>query len=103
MSLLQAVNKINNINLVVIGNGKSYKKKCLEYIKKNKITSKVLFLNNVSFNDMPAIYQSADMMVYPLFLKDSVFQLLKHFIQKRLLLQQMEGVLRRQVDQIQYM
>tara|TARA_Y100001954_G_C15804949_1_gene602138 strand:+ start:366 stop:1484 length:1119 start_codon:yes stop_codon:yes gene_type:complete len=67
MSLLQAVNKINNINLVVIGNGKSYKKKCLEYIKKNKITSKVFILNNVSFNDMPTIYQSADMMVYPSF------------------------------------
>lgn len=67
MNLLQAVNEINNINLVVIGNGKKYKKKCLEYIKENKMNSKVLILNNVSFNDMPAIYQSAKMMVYPSF------------------------------------
>lgn len=51
--------------LVVIGAGKMYKVKVVNYIKKNNLDHRVIFLNNVSFNDFPAIYQSAKTFIYP--------------------------------------
>ena len=65
LNLLKAVNEIKSINLVIIGNGNKYKEKCLNYIKKNKLSSKIFFLKNIPIVDMPAIYQAAEIMIYP--------------------------------------
>jgi len=67
MTLLKAVKNMHNVKLVVIGKGKKYKQKCLDYIYENKLNSNVFILKNVNFSDLPAIYQLAEIMVYPSF------------------------------------
>ena len=64
-----------NIPLVVIGNGKCYKKKVASYLKENNISNQVIFLssdnNALAYPDFvngdcfPAIYQSAIALIYP--------------------------------------
>ena len=49
LNLLKAVNEIKNINLVIIGNGNKYKEKCLNYIGKNKLSSKIFFLKKYTY------------------------------------------------------
>ncbi len=63
--ILQTLIELPKQKLVVIGNGKSYKIKCLRFIAKNKISDRVIFLSGVSQEEMAAIYQSARIMIYP--------------------------------------
>ena len=65
ITLLTALTKLPKKKLVVIGNGKSYKIKCLKYINQNNLSERVIFLNNISIKEMAAIYQSAEIMIYP--------------------------------------
>ncbi len=55
----------NDTQLVVIGKETSYANKINEYIINHKLDNKVLFLKNVAFDDLPAIYQLAELFVYP--------------------------------------
>ena len=54
----------HRIPLVVVGDGKAYKQKVLEYIKQHHLSSQVFFIRPEN-EDMPAIYQQADIFVYP--------------------------------------
>ena len=65
LNILKSINKLNNQHLVVIGDGKTYKKKCLEYIHKHNLQKKVHLIHKINLKDMAAIYQSADIMLYP--------------------------------------
>jgi len=65
LSLIKAIKKIPNQKLVVIGNGKKYKKKCREYIRVNNLEKNILFINNLSLNEIRAIYAKAEIMIYP--------------------------------------
>ena len=65
LTLLKTLNEIPNQKLVVIGEGKAYKKKCLKFIKKNKISDRVIFLSGISSEEMAIIYQLAEIMIYP--------------------------------------
>ncbi|MFK8103233.1 MAG: glycosyltransferase family 4 protein [Saprospiraceae bacterium] len=68
LSIVQAVAalpKSLQLPLVVIGQGKAYKKKVLQYIAKHKLESLVIFPKAVAYVDLPAIYQAAEMLVYP--------------------------------------
>ena len=65
MNLLKAIKKIPNQKLVVVGNGKNYKKKCLKYIQVNNLEKNILFINNLSLNEIRAIYAKAEIMIYP--------------------------------------
>ena len=56
---------IPNQKLVVVGNGKNYKKKCLKYIQVNNLEKNILFINNLSLNEIRAIYAKAEIMIYP--------------------------------------
>lgn len=68
-NLLQIVKAINEHNikipLVVIGKQRKYYYKVVEYIKEHNIADRVIFYHNVLFNDLPAIYQMAELFVYP--------------------------------------
>ena len=55
--------------------------------------NRIHFLEGVTLSDMAAIYQSAEIMIYPLFLKGLEFLLLKRFFPKYLLLLQVVVVL----------
>ncbi len=65
LTLLNVLNLLPKQKLVVIGEGKSYKKKCLKYINKNNLSNRVVFLKNIPLNDMAAIYQKAEILIYP--------------------------------------
>ncbi len=50
--------------LVVIGNGKSYKKKVLQHLRKHRLEKYVHF-PKVRYEDLPALYQNAEVFLYP--------------------------------------
>jgi glycosyltransferase involved in cell wall biosynthesis len=63
---LKLIPEDQRLPLVVIGKGGSYKKKVLQYIRANQLGKWVSFLS-VDFDDLPAIYQNADVFLYPSF------------------------------------
>lgn len=65
LTLLKALKRISDKKLVVIGNGKEYMIKCKKYILENNLENRVIFLSNLLLEEMAAIYQSAEIMIYP--------------------------------------
>ena len=53
------------IKLVVVGRATKYKEEILSLMKEMDVEKHVTFLHQVSFADLPAIYQMADVFVYP--------------------------------------
>lgn len=51
--------------LVVIGRATPYLPKLKAYIQQNGLEEKVIFLHNVSFEDLPALYKMAHVFIYP--------------------------------------
>lgn len=51
--------------LVVIGRSTDYKLKVVRYLKNFSLDNKMLFLENVPLNHMPAIFQQARCFIYP--------------------------------------
>lgn len=68
-NLLNIVKAINGteIPLVVIGRKTTYFRKIQKFLKKNKLENQVQFLENVSMEELAAIYKLADIFVYPSF------------------------------------
>ncbi len=52
-------------DLVLIGNGKKYLEECKNKSQELNISSRVHFLSNVPLNDLPLLYQSADLFCFP--------------------------------------
>ena len=65
MLLVKAMEYINSISLVVVGKPTPYLEKVKQYLTANHLTGKVLFLHNVEFADLLAIYQQASVFAYP--------------------------------------
>lgn len=75
LSICKAIQLLNNgIPLVVIGNGKEYKQQVKNFIQKNNLQKRIIFLaentesNSLGYKtavDFPAIYQSATALIYP--------------------------------------
>ena len=65
LTILKALKELPNQKLVVIGNGKAYKIKCLRFISKHSLSNRVLFLSNLNLEEMAAIYQNAQIHIYP--------------------------------------
>lgn len=55
----------DDISLVIVGKPTPYTKKVKLYITQNGIANRVKFLHNVTNEDLPAIYQMAEVGVYP--------------------------------------
>lgn len=51
--------------LVVVGKGNSYLKKVNAYIKGKKLEERIVFAPQVSYKDLPALYQKASVFIYP--------------------------------------
>ena len=65
LTILKSIQQLKEEQLVVIGNGKEYKNKCLHYIHQHNLQDRVHFLSGLDLSEMAAIYQNADMMLYP--------------------------------------
>lgn len=64
LTLVKAM-KTLDIPLIVVGSGKDYKKKVETYIEANQLENKVIFLKNVSNEDLSILYQLAEIFIYP--------------------------------------
>lgn len=65
LTILKVMREIPEKQLVVVGNGKKYKKKCIDFIKKYNLTNRVIILSDLDITEIAAIYQLAEIMIYP--------------------------------------
>lgn len=66
LTIIKALPKVNDhYKLVVVGKKTKYFQLVIEEIKALNLDNKVIFLDNVPFDDLPAIYQMATVFVYP--------------------------------------
>lgn len=69
LSIIKAIEMLSSekqLPLVVVGNGRSYKKKVQEYISEKNLQRKIIWLENISDNSvLRTIYQQAHIFIYP--------------------------------------
>lgn len=66
LNVLKAIYYFNiDINYVLIGRNTEYCKELFKFIDEHKLNKKVYIINNVSNEDLPAVYQQAKAFVYP--------------------------------------
>lgn len=65
MVIVKALTTIENVHLVVVGRKTDYTKRVEHFIDANKLTGRVHFLLNVAHTELPAIYQQAELFIYP--------------------------------------
>ena len=64
--ILKALTKISTeVSLVLVGKATAYQKELNQFIKANALTQRVHFIQKIAFNDLPKIYQMADVFIYP--------------------------------------
>jgi glycosyltransferase involved in cell wall biosynthesis len=66
LAVLEAINlgKID-ITLIIIGKKTDYQDELFKYASENNLSDKLIILNDVPLEDLPALYQQADIFVYP--------------------------------------
>lgn len=66
LTLIKALPQIDpEYQLVVVGKTTAYTDLVHEEIKKLNLSSRVIFLKNIPFNELPSIYQMASAFIYP--------------------------------------
>jgi glycosyltransferase involved in cell wall biosynthesis len=65
LTIVKALNLVKKIPLVVVGKKTNYFKEVNNYIQQNNLSNRVIFLENVTNNQLPIIYQNAAMFIYP--------------------------------------
>lgn len=68
-----------DIDLVICGQLTLYADRIRRYAQENGVANRLHFLTNVDFADLPAVYQSADMMIYPSFFEGFGIPILEGF------------------------
>lgn len=66
LTIVKAVHKSRlDIPVVIIGGRTDYQEEIEDYIEKNDLEEQVYIFNNIPFPHFPAIYQQAELFVYP--------------------------------------
>ncbi|WP_118972819.1 glycosyltransferase family 4 protein [Taibaiella koreensis] len=65
MLIARALSMMPHEHLVVVGKPTAYAEKVKTYLKEHHIEGQVTFLERVPFPDLPALYQRADIFIYP--------------------------------------
>lgn len=65
LTILKTLLELPHQKLVVIGDGKDYKMTCDRFIDTHNLSDRVLFLNGIDSQEMAAVYQNAQMLIYP--------------------------------------
>lgn len=55
----------DDLSLVIVGKATAYADTVAEYVKANSLENRVMMLHDVGYADLPAIYQMAEVSVYP--------------------------------------
>ena len=64
--IIQALKNIKeNIPLVLIGKPTEYVNEIKQYLMKNNLEHRVIFLHNISFDELPIFYHAASVFIYP--------------------------------------
>jgi glycosyltransferase involved in cell wall biosynthesis len=63
--LVKALGQVADINLVVVGKPTAYLDEVKACISQHELTDRVIFLHEVKFDELPAIYQQAACFIYP--------------------------------------
>lgn len=64
--IVQALKELpENLSLVVVGKETAYSQVVNEFVNANHLYHRIRFLKNVSYEDLPVIYQLAEVFVYP--------------------------------------
>jgi glycosyltransferase involved in cell wall biosynthesis len=62
---VKALKKTDDIKLVVVGKETKYTEQVKAYLTANNLNHRVIFLKDVTFAELPAVYQLASVFVYP--------------------------------------
>lgn len=54
-----------DIPLVIIGEGKEYKQKVIDFVKENKLQNRVIFIDKMIYSELPEVYAAASLFLYP--------------------------------------
>ncbi|MEM6298670.1 MAG: glycosyltransferase family 1 protein [Bacteroidota bacterium] len=68
LSILKALHAMlpaERIPLVVVGKGRAYREKCQQFVVQKGLKKWVYFRENITFQDLPAVYQQALIFLYP--------------------------------------
>jgi glycosyltransferase involved in cell wall biosynthesis len=65
LTIVKALKQVKSIPLVVIGKRKSYFQKVMDFLEKNQLKDRVIFLDNVDNNHLPLIYRNASVFIFP--------------------------------------
>jgi len=65
LTILKSIKELPKQHLVVIGKGKEYKNKCLQYIREHNLQERVSFISAIELEEIAAIYQKSEIMIYP--------------------------------------
>lgn len=65
LTIVKAMESVNDIPLVVVGKKLKYYKVVMEYLRENKLKNRVIFLKDVSNFDLPIIYRKAQIFILP--------------------------------------
>jgi glycosyltransferase involved in cell wall biosynthesis len=65
MLIAKALKHIDDMPLVVVGRTTKYLDEVKQYLTANQLTNRVIFLHNVTFADLPAVYKLASIFIYP--------------------------------------
>ena len=65
LTLVKSLKQVKNIPLVIVGKKKNYFNTVMDFIHKNNLESRVLFLEDVSNNDLPVIYRLGKIFIFP--------------------------------------
>ncbi|RYY35414.1 MAG: glycosyltransferase family 1 protein [Sphingobacteriaceae bacterium] len=65
MLTVKALTQVPDIPLVVVGRQTCYAEKVKEYALQNDLSHRIIFLENVTFTELPSIYRQAEILIYP--------------------------------------
>jgi glycosyltransferase involved in cell wall biosynthesis len=65
LTILKSFKQVKEIPLIVIGKKTNYFKEIQQFIDQHELNNRVTFLENVTNNQLPIIYQNATVFIYP--------------------------------------
>lgn len=55
----------SDISLIIVGGKTDYQNELIKYARENALEEQLIIFNDFPFNDLPALYQQAEMFIYP--------------------------------------